>query len=149
MRSRRMPLALERTFCSPRPFGRNFVRTLRRTCILRRFLSRRRRSSRRQFHSCAPRLRKPNGNCLLGRSRSMFALPNVIHLFLDKLSRLRRWRFPFARIFSGPLHGLPLRHGNPLLVVFSLNYFPSFPWAEAVCQSENRCTLRSEAAVSH
>ena len=115
-----MSLALQCAFRGARPPGRNFVRTLRRLSILRRFLPSRCRSPRRQFHSRAPRLRKPNGNCLLGRSRSMFSLPNVIHFFPDELSRLGRWRLPFPRIFSGPLHGLTLRHGNLPSLLFRL-----------------------------
>src|ERR1700683_1069197 len=111
VRCRRMSFALQSAFGSPRSLGRNFVRVLCRLRILCRFLSRRRRSPRWQFHSRAPRLRKPNGNCLPSRSCSMFALPDMIHLFFHELSRLRRRRLPFARILSGPLHGLPLRHG--------------------------------------
>src|ERR1700685_58887 len=77
----------------------------------------------------------------------MFALPNMIHLLPDKLSRLRRWRLPFPRIFSGPLHGLTLRHCNLLSLLFRFPRLFEFQWDEAVCQSENRCTPLSEAAV--
>jgi hypothetical protein len=55
---------------------------------------------RRQFHAGASRFGQTDGDGLLGRSRAVFALANVLHFFPDKLARLGGRREPFALVFT-------------------------------------------------
>src|SRR5207253_9650345 len=54
---------------------------------------------RRQIDSGAARLGKSNGDRLLGGSCPMLSFADVMHLFADEFTRLRRWRFAFALVF--------------------------------------------------
>jgi hypothetical protein len=56
-----------------------------------------------QFHSCAPRFRKTDGDGLLGGLRTMLALPNVMYFLADKLAGLRARRLPFPGILLGAI----------------------------------------------
>jgi len=69
---------------------------------------------RRQIDTGAPRLRETDGDGLLGRTRSMLAFADVMHLLAHKLAGLCRGRLPLALVLVGPLHCLLLWHGFPL-----------------------------------
>jgi hypothetical protein len=62
--------------------------------ILHRFLANRRGLTfgGSELHSRSPRFRQSNGNRLLRRARSVFALARMVNLFPHKLTRLRRRR---------------------------------------------------------
>ena len=65
---------------------------------------------RRQLHTGTPGLRKTDRNRLLGGASTVLALTNVIHFFLDELSRLGRRRFAFPRVLSSAFQCLLFRH---------------------------------------
>lgn len=66
---------------------------------------------RRQFDASPPRLRKPDSDHLLRRSRTMFALAHVLDLLAYKFTGLSRWRFGLLRapvtLFLRPDHDPP------------------------------------------
>jgi hypothetical protein len=53
----------------------------------------------RQLDSCAPSFRKPNRNGLLGRSNSVLAFANVMHLFAHEFTCLGAGRPALLSIF--------------------------------------------------
>src|SRR5882672_1697433 len=63
-----------------------------------------------QLDSRPPRLGKPNGDRLLGRSCPVFPFANVVHLLADELAGLRRRRFPLLLILACPLQCFFFRH---------------------------------------
>src|SRR5438067_11906050 len=65
-----------------------------------------------QLYAGPSGLRKPNGDGLLGRSCTVFALPDVVHLLAYELTRLGRRRFPFPSILSCPLDSLYFWHAS-------------------------------------
>jgi hypothetical protein len=66
---------------------------------------------RRELDAGSTGLRQTDGDCLFRGSRAMFAFADVLDLFADELSGLRRWRFAFARILARALEGFSLRQG--------------------------------------
>jgi len=63
-----------------------------------------------QLYACPPRLRQANRDRLLSGTRAVLALTNVFHLLPDKLARLRRRSFSFARVLAGALYGSLFGH---------------------------------------
>src|SRR6188508_3487398 len=50
----------------------------------------------------APRLRKTDGDGLLGVSRAVLSFPDVVHLLADELPSLRGRTLPLRAVASGP-----------------------------------------------
>jgi hypothetical protein len=71
-----------------------------------------------QFHPRTTGLGKPDRYGLLGRTRSMLTLTNVMHLFANEFSGLRGRRFALSCILFGPFQSLAFRHNVRL---FELN----------------------------
>ena len=67
------------------------------------------------FHAGAARLRKSDGNCLLGRPGTMLARTDVIDLLLHELTSLGARAFSSRFIRGGTFQGLGFRHGRLLL----------------------------------
>jgi hypothetical protein len=55
---------------------------------------------RRQLYSGSPRLGQTNGDRLLWRSGAVFAFPNVLHFFANKLACLSGRRLAFAFVLA-------------------------------------------------
>src|SRR5207244_2940068 len=68
---------------------------------------------RRQIDTGAPCLRQTDGDGLLGRTRSMLAFADVMHLLAHKLAGLCCRCLPLALVLARPLHCLLLWHGFP------------------------------------
>ena len=63
-----------------------------------------------QPDSGATRLRKPDGNRLLGRSRAVFSLADVFDLFPNEFSSLGGWRLALRSIAPRALNRFLFRH---------------------------------------
>src|SRR5207248_552429 len=70
------------------------------------------RSRRLQLYSRPAGLRQPDRDRLLGRTRTVFALTDVVHLLTDELPSLRRRRFALGCILVRALDGFSLWHGS-------------------------------------
>jgi hypothetical protein len=68
---------------------------------------------RRKTDACASRLRKTDGDGLLGRSRAVLAATDVVNLFSDEFSSYGRGRFALARRLARALDGSLFRHVGP------------------------------------
>jgi hypothetical protein len=68
---------------------------------------------RRKADACTSRLRKTDGDGLLGRSRAVLAATDVVNLFSDKFSSYGRGRFTRAHRLARALDGSLFRHVGP------------------------------------
>jgi hypothetical protein len=66
--------------------------------------------TRRKLHSCPPRLREPNRNCLFGRARAMYTITNVFDLFPHEFPGLCGWGFAFFSVSPSFCLGFRFRH---------------------------------------
>lgn len=107
-------LALQSIYPRPRTFPRNWRTALPFAISTRRAPARLRRSfslgGRPQFHTCTPRLRKSNGNRLLGVPHTVFALANFFNFRTDKLTGLCARRFALARVPTRARNVFFVRH---------------------------------------
>ena len=116
LRRRASAFALQRPQCRARPSRRRpsppAARAARR---LRAPLGRALRARRRlpEMNAGAPRFRQPNRDRLLRRSRAVLALTDVVHLFANELTSLRRRRLPLPFIAPRALQRRLFRHSCP------------------------------------
>src|SRR5437879_4723311 len=59
-----------------------------------------------------PCLRQADGDRLFRRSRSVFALADVVHFLADKLTGLGRRRLALTFVLPCSFHGFLFRHGS-------------------------------------
>jgi hypothetical protein len=71
-----------------------------------------------ELYSSATRFRKPNRDGLLRRSRTVFAIANMVNFFAHKLTRLRRRSLAFTGIFPRSIDSFLLGHNE----CFSQNF---------------------------
>jgi hypothetical protein len=116
-RRRFTALAAQRALHRGRAFGRNAARPLGSFKIpagaLAHFFRRFALLGRRKRYAGSPRLRKSNRDGLLGRSRAVLTSTDMVNLFSDEFSSLRRRRFSFARVATGTIDGPFFRHVDP------------------------------------
>ena len=65
-----------------------------------------------QRNTRAARLRKPDGNCLLGRTGAVLALANVMNLFTNEFACLGGGRFALFGVASRAEESFLFWHGN-------------------------------------
>jgi hypothetical protein len=68
-----------------------------------------------QGHTGTARLGKSDGDGLLGRARTVFALPDMMNFFADELSGLRGGRPAFGLVPFRAFNGFAFRHNYVLL----------------------------------
>src|ERR1700688_265158 len=66
----------------------------------------------RQADACTSSLRQSDGDGLLGGTRAMLALADVVHFLPHKFTGLGIWRFALTRILLRSLNRLSFRHKN-------------------------------------
>ena len=70
----------------------------------------------REFHSGAARFGQPDGDGLLGRTRSVLSFAHVIDLFMNKFTGLCTGRFPCFGVLTRALDGFLLGHAFSFFV---------------------------------
>src|SRR5262245_35955456 len=85
----------------------------------------------------ASSFREPDGDGLLGRSRTVFALTDVMHLLADELTGLARWRLALLLGSPRPLDRRVLRHR----VLLPLRSYKSVRGATQMPATAKECCL--------
>jgi hypothetical protein len=116
VRRGRVSFALQHIGGGARPFrarlGRLVAGPLLRIArsLLARTLAGLARFRRLQLHPGAARFGEPDGDRLLGRPGAVFALANMLDLFMDEFSGLRGGRLAFAGVLACAFDGFLFRH---------------------------------------